>query len=931
MKKIDLGVVVTTLIIVTISCSLAFFAARVIGNPKDINLVAKNVAITFTDTSSIASDVISPGWNNVKTFTITNNSKEDFIYNITLKGLVNTFESINTLQYKITSDTGYNMDNYLNVIKTETSKDVVLAYNITIPKNTIQSYQVEFNYVSTEEDQSGDMGKKLGGTLAIEASTGTPEIYDKLLADNPTIKTRTDFSTIFNETNVNTLYKAAEDNTDVYYFAGDARNNWVKFGEWQEDKTVILGNFENSDGVYTASAKEFSSLAECNSYMMTSIGINYETTNCRTVKIASKGDPMYWRIIRTNADGSIRLLYAGTNPNTDLGYIGTSAFNDIYTADPLYLGYMYGTSGSLESNRTNENSNLIKTYIDTWYKNNLSDYTKYLSKDAVYCNDRNVATIGDYTSYKIGGWMNLAIVDRASHTFSPTYNCANTKDAFSVNNSEAKLTYPVALMTADEAMYAGGVFLKESTNLWFYSNSKNESILGELLSWLMTPVNGSPNYSGNIMAIRANGKLYYPDATNTNQLAVRPVISIKGDLIYKSGDGSAEAPYEIEDFTSLKDKVLSDNPTIETRTDFTSVYTETNTGKIFKSTETNTPVYYFAGNAQNNWVKFGTWQGNKTIILGKTSNKKAYKLFSSISLCNADPTYNTDCKEITLGKKGENMYWRIIRTNSDGSVRMLYAGTSVTGTDQAFIDFSVFNESNGVEDTKYNGYMYGTSGSQANNRINENSSDIKKVIDNWYKTNLNSYTKYLSTTAVYCNDRSIVSNSGADRTHFAGNLRVSGISVDGNWTENQKVNPSYDCNTDVEGKKLSDASVSDLFSVSNISGNGKLTYPIALMTADEVVYAGGFPYKGANAYYAMNAENKFILNKIRWWLMTPSSTYGNSSLFDIINTDAVDNYLNNDNGSENLYSVRPVISIKENAIYKSGDGSAESPYEIVTK
>ena len=39
MKKLDIGVIVTTLIIVTISCSLAFFAARVVGEPKDINKV----------------------------------------------------------------------------------------------------------------------------------------------------------------------------------------------------------------------------------------------------------------------------------------------------------------------------------------------------------------------------------------------------------------------------------------------------------------------------------------------------------------------------------------------------------------------------------------------------------------------------------------------------------------------------------------------------------------------------------------------------------------------------------------------------------------------------------------------------------------------------------------------------------------------------
>ena len=859
MKKIDLGVIVTTLIIVTISCSLAFFAARIVGNPKDISLVAKNVAITFTDTSSIASDVISPGWNNVKTFTITNNSKEDFSYNITLKGLVNTFESINTLQYKITSDTGYNMDNYLNVIKTETSKDVVLAYNITIPKNTIQSYQVEFNYVSTEEDQSGDMGKKLGGTLAIEASTGTPEIYDKLLADNPTIKTRTDFSTTLTETNVNTLYKAEEDNTDVYYFAGDARNNWVKFGTWQEDKTVILGNFSNSDGVYTASAKEFSSLAECNSYMMTSIGINYETTNCRTVKIASKGDPMYWRIIRTNSDGSIRLLYAGTNPNTDLGYIGTSAFNDIYTADPLYLGYMYGTSGSLESNRTNENSNLIKTYIDTWYKNNLSDYTKYLSKDAVYCNDRNVATIGDYTSYKIGGWMNLAIVDRASHTFSPTYNCANTKDTFSVNNSEAKLTYPVALMTADEAMYAGGVFLKESTNLWFYSNSKNESILGELLSWLMTPVNGAPNYSGNIMAIRANGKLYYPDATNTNQLAVRPVISLKGNLVWKSGDGSSASPYEIEDLPpTLSEKLLADNTTIKTRTDFSAIFTETNTGTLFKSTESiagSTPkdVYYFAGNAKNNWVKFG------------------------------------------------GFYWRIIRTNHDESVRLLFHGKSPNSEDSYIKLTSTFN--NYQNDSMYVGYMYGTSGTINSNKTNINNSVIKNTVDKWYEDNLISLEKYLSLYAVYC----------ADRGDTNDGLYPSGSRLDANKT------PSFNC-----------LYKEDSFSSMNLKA--KLKYPIALMTADEISFAGGvYNLENKNVYYYTNSENKSSLNLAWWWLMSPYyGTKDYSAIFGVFGS-TYPGKLRYTSPIDTSGAVRPVISIKSDALWSKGNGSPENPYEIVTE
>ena len=541
MKKIDFGVIVTTLIIVTISCSLAFFAARIVGNPKDINLVAKNVAITFTDTSSIASnETISPGWNNVKTFTITNNSKEDFNYNILLKGLVNTFESINTLQYKITSDTGYNMDNYLNIVKTENSKDVVLAYDVVIPKGSKQTYQVEFKYISIDEDQSSDMGKRLGGTLAIEESTGKPKIYDKLLSDNPTIKTRTDFSTTLTETNVNTLYKTTEDNTDVYYFAGDAKNNWVKFGTWQEDKTIVVGYL--LDGDRGGLSKEFASMSECNS----------DTTyiNCEKISVAKKGDPMYWRVIRTNEDGSIRLLYSGTSPETQTGFIGTSAINNEQVVNPLYLGYMYGTSGSLENNRTNENSSNIKTYIDTWYQSNLVNYTKYLSKTAVYCNDRTLSV--SYPNYVIGNWLNFAATDRLEKTDKmPSYNCAATEDKFTVDNStgNGKLTYPVALMTADEVAYAGGVQYTESKYpyYWVYSNINNKSITNSNIWWTMTPNCGSATVStggGSMYGVATMGYLGNPGRIYSS--AIRPVISINGDNIYKTGDGSAENPYIIE-------------------------------------------------------------------------------------------------------------------------------------------------------------------------------------------------------------------------------------------------------------------------------------------------------------------------------------------------------------------------------------------------
>ena len=858
MKKIDLGVVVTTLIIVTISCSLAFFAARVIGNPKDINLVAKNVAITFTDTSSIASDVISPGWNNVKTFTITNNSKEDFSYNITLKGLVNTFESINTLQYKITSDNGYNMDNYLNVIKTETSKDVVLAYNITIPKNTIQSYQVEFNYVSTEEDQSADMGKKLGGTLAIEESTGKPEIYEKLLADNPTIKTRTDFSTTFTETNVNTLYKAKENNTDVYYFAGDARNNWVKFGTWQEDKSIVVGYLDDvSNGNI---AKEFNNISECNS--------DGKYGNCEEIVISKKGDPMYWRVIRTNEDGSIRLLYSGTSPETQTGFIGTSAINNEQVVDPLYLGYMYGTSGSLENNRTNENSSTLKTYIDTWYKSNLVNYTKYLSTTAVYCNDRTLSV--SYPNYVIGEWMGFAGSDRLETNKAPSYNCAKTEDKFTTDSSvgNGKLTYPIALMTADEVAYAGGVFYTESKYpfYWVYNNADNISITNSIIWWTMTPNSGSPNLStggGSWFGVNTTKPGRIGNPGRIDPLAVRPVISLKADMVYKSGDGSAEAPYEIEE--TLYQRLLTDKSTVISEPrggSFSEVFESDNIKTLYTSTESiasgeEKTVYYFAGNATDNWVKFA------------------------------------------------NLYWRIIRTNSDNSIRLLYHGTS-TDTTQAYIATdTAFNTE--MLDSLYAGYMYGTSGSLANNRNNTKDSTIKKVVDNWYKDNLNDYTKYLSLNAVYCSDREVVN----------GTYGVSGVEFNfAAYTRRKNYTPSYNC-----------ANIKDAFSVNN--SEAKLRYPIGLMTSDEAAFAGSLTHNASNTYLGYNSLKTNSTGTNTWWLMTPAYAKTNGVRGHIIIPTTSVSTL--DTAGVNLTSaVRPAISLKADVVYKSGDGSVASPYEILT-
>ena len=308
---------------------------------------------------------------------------------------------------------------------------------------------------------------------------------------------------------------------------------------------------------------------------------------------------------------------------------------------------------------------------------------------------------------------------------------------------------------------------------------------------------------------------------------------------------------------TLYEKILADKSTRPgARTSFSSVLTTDNTKTLYTSTEDSKTVYYFAGNATDNWVKFGKNASN------------------------------------------QDLYWRIIRTNSDGSVRLLYHGTSTTATD-AYIGTSAFNSS--FNNIAYVSYMYGNLGSVANARENTTNSTIKKIIDNWYKDNLNTnYGKYLSTTAVYCNDRST-----SDNTNFGALTRLI-----------TNKTPSYDC-----------TATEDKFTVDNSTGNGKLTYPIALMTADEVSFAGGLWITNAPTWYYYNSANGSSTGSTWWWLLSPNNWSGGSAdVFSVLGSSTPGRLNGSNVGS--AYGVRPAISLKSCIKYSTGNGSASDPYTI---
>ena len=493
-KKKEIFVIIGSLLVIILSVTLAYFTVQIVGKGKEISASSADLKITFSSGSgNISSSNIEPGWSSgTSTFTVKNESKDTYKYNIVIKDLVNTFVTTGYLQYKITSaDGGYNMSEFKDVPKSTAAKDEILAYSVEIAKGKTHSYSIEFKYTNSETDQSDDMGKKLSGTLFIEKGTEDPHgIYAQntlgwqIMDDNLTRETRTAFNTVYTETNTGTLYKATESIAsstpkDVYYFAGNAKNNWVKFGGF------------------------------------------------------------YWRIIRTNADGSIRLLYSGTATDTTSGYIGKSKFNSTYS-DAMYVGYKYGTSGTLASNRTNENDSIIKTYIDNWYNTNLTSYTKYISTEAVYCNDRKAPSYNASSSFDYYVYTRL-------NAGNPTYDCEDSKDAFSGSNSEAKLTYPIGLMTADEITYAGGYRYTSLTSpyAWYYLNSAGGSITGSTYWWLLSPRYWSGRYANSWFVSDSDfpGRLNNDDVERS--FGVRPAISLKTCTLWTSGNGTPETPYEI--------------------------------------------------------------------------------------------------------------------------------------------------------------------------------------------------------------------------------------------------------------------------------------------------------------------------------------------------------------------------------------------------
>ena len=258
-----------------------------------------------------------------------------------------------------------------------------------------------------------------------------------------------------------------------------------------------------------------------------------------------------------------------------------------------------------------------------------------------------------------------------------------------------------------------------------------------------------------------------------------------------------------------------------------------------------------------------------TIDFSKTSAQDSTNgIYTTTNTDSGNPVYyyrgNVDNRVIFA-----NFCWRIVRTTETGGVKLIYDGVpsngqcSNTGSNST-IGNSAFNSI--YNDAKYVGYKYGSS---IDDETYTDDSIIKAKIDDWYETNMTSYTSQLEDT-VFCNDRSYTKDGVI--TNFGAYTRL-----DTNKT------PTLKCQN-----------MRDKFTTKAINGNGALEYPVGLITADEMAYAGGKYYSSSS-----DANRSFYLYTGRdYWVLSPYSfRNSNANEFNLnSNGNLNNNNVNNSNG-----------------------------------
>ena len=198
---------------------------------------------------------------------------------------------------------------------------------------------------------------------------------------------------------------------------------------------------------------------------------------------------------------------------------------------------------------------------------------------------------------------------------------------------------------------------------------------------------------------------------------------------------------------------------------------------------------------------------------------------------------------------------------------------------------------------------------------NTTDSKMKTTLDNWYKINI--YDKGLESYIVnqtFCNDRSINQKSWSIGDGYTLNKTTL---YDPYYRMITSHEPTLICKNNNDKFTLKTNALSNI-KETNGYGNNALNYPVGLMTADEVVLAGG-------RYDVMNSKY-YLYNGHYNWTSSPSYFSANearSNVWSLTPSGALYNAY-----PPSWQGARPVINLASGTLMTGGSGTENDPYII---
>ena len=374
-----------------------------------------------------------------------------------------------------------------------------------------------------------------------------------------------DFSKIApNDMETDGLYMAEDDEGESYYYRGAVKNNYVSFAGfiWR----IIRRNGDGSvrmiySGKSTSDAGDSVTIgnSQFNSKYWDPAYVGYKYNEKFSLHENNETTGYDWFTNTTKYNFGTRYTFdESTKKFTLTGTIKQLTWKDNH--DEIVSGNLYSclntscnvvykitgyqsdtrmtvqpisySSDSYADAVTNNTNSTMKNTLDTWYKNNLTNYASYLA-DETFCNDRKINWGSGYlttptTTYGAYG----RLYDKKT----PSLKCAQDNDKFKVSNASAKLDYPISLITADEVAMAGGVWNTPNSNYYLYNGQ---------YFWTLSPASFISSYSrAYVLRVLPSGAIidwYYV----ADSFGARPVINLEVDTQITKGDGTVLNPYVI--------------------------------------------------------------------------------------------------------------------------------------------------------------------------------------------------------------------------------------------------------------------------------------------------------------------------------------------------------------------------------------------------